>query len=307
MVDIICIVKSAGEISEISLKNQGGKTLQKKELIVIDDSETEVRLTLWGEKAMNNSYGWADSPIVAFKNVKVSDFNGRSVGCTSGTNIQINPEEGRALHEWRSKFSSQGLALPSHSISGATATATQGMDPLMSRKSVASIKDETLGMGEKPDYFTLKASVSFIKREPDPWYTACPSADCNKKVIESMNGQWQCEKCNKSYDECRRRYMLSIVLQDTTGTNWFSAFDDTANKFLGKSADTLYSMKASGDQSGYDQAFNNGCFKTYLVKVRSKQETYQDESRVKSQILSVSNIDYVDESRQLIEAIQKYN
>ena len=163
-------------------------------------------------------------------------------------------------------------------------------------------------MGEKPDYFTLKASVCFIKRDPDPWYTACTGPDCNKKVTESMSGRWMCEKCNKEYDECRRRYMLTVVLQDTSGQAWFTAFDDMAIKFMGgKTADELHSLKANGQTAEFEAAFNAGNFKTYLVKARSKQETYQDEARVKSQVLSVSTIDYVDECRQLIEAIHKYN
>ena len=99
MVDIVGIVKSAGEMTEITLQKQGGRQLQKRELMIVDDSQCEVRLTLWGEKAMNNVFNWDDFPVVAFKNLKVSDYNGRSVGATSGTSVAMNPDpEGKYIY-----------------------------------------------------------------------------------------------------------------------------------------------------------------------------------------------------------------
>lgn len=56
-------------------------------------------------------------------------------------------------------------------------------------------------MNEKADIVTVKGSVIYIKHDNDPWYTACPTPQCNKKVIEGMNGQYSCEKCNKVFDE----------------------------------------------------------------------------------------------------------
>jgi replication factor A1 len=51
------------------------------------------------------------------------------------------------------------------------------------RNTVASIRDDGLGMSEKPDYVTLKGSVTYIRHDNDPWYAACPNAGCNKKVF----------------------------------------------------------------------------------------------------------------------------
>ena len=106
------------------------------------------------------------------------------------------------------------------------------MDALEKRKSIAAIKEESMGMNDKPDFITVKGSVSYIKHDNDCWYTACPTAGegqmyyavckpylhtyihtgCNKKVNESMNGRFTCEKCNKDYDSCNRRYILSIQM-----------------------------------------------------------------------------------------------
>ena len=42
-----------------------------------------------------------------------------------------------------------------------------------------------VGLAEKGDYASFKATLTFIKHDAnDPWYTACPTDGCNKKVTE---------------------------------------------------------------------------------------------------------------------------
>ena len=66
---------------------------------------------------------------------------------------------GRALYEWKMGYLNNGQSLPCSSISGeAKSTSIGGMDPLLQRKYVSSIKDEGLGLGEKPDYYTMKVN-----------------------------------------------------------------------------------------------------------------------------------------------------
>jgi replication factor A1 len=67
-VDLVCIVRSASDVSEITTKK--GDRMVKRELTLVDDTLSEVRMTLWGEKAENNAIPWADGPIVAFKGVR---------------------------------------------------------------------------------------------------------------------------------------------------------------------------------------------------------------------------------------------
>ena len=49
-------------------------------------------------------------------------------------------------------------------------------------KTFCETKLENLGAGEKPDYYTVKAMVAMINKER-ALYMACPSQECNKKVI----------------------------------------------------------------------------------------------------------------------------
>lgn len=304
-VDIIAIVRGASEVTEIVSQKMGGKTLTKRELTLVDESLNDIRMTLWGEKAQQD-VDWNLSPIVAFKGVRVGDYGGRSLSMSQSSAMAINPDlpEALQLHRWRQ---SNGGVIPTGVSLSAGGSGDGG--PSVSfddRRVISNIKDHRMGGGEKADYITLKGTVSYIKHDNDPWYCACPSENCNKKVTESMNGQWNCEKCNYTYAECQRRYILSLVLSDASGNNWFSLFNDTAEMLLQASAESVHQMKSQGDELGAASIFKNALFKTFVAKVRVKQELVQDEMRVKSTIVSLNEIDYIAESRSMLAAIDKY-
>lgn len=55
---------------------------------------------------------------------------------------------------------------------------------------------------EKGKFVTVKATVTHIKRSGELSYPACPTVNCNKKVVWNENTEkWVCVKCNKSYTE----------------------------------------------------------------------------------------------------------
>jgi len=59
-------------------------------------------------------------------------------------------------------------------------------DSIENRVTLMSIREQSLGQGEKADYVTVKAVINFIKHDNDVWYTACTQPGCNKKVIEGL-------------------------------------------------------------------------------------------------------------------------
>ena len=57
---------------------------------------------------------------------------------------------------------------------------------------------------------------------------ACPSAECNKKVIEEGDGAYRCEKCNKTYPDFKYRLMLLVSVK------WHLIAEDcSALRFVG--------------------------------------------------------------------------
>jgi replication factor A1 len=72
-----------------------------------------------------------------------------------------------------------------------------GFKPAESR-TLAQVKDEQLGMTEKPDYFNTRATVIYVKQD-NLSYPACPTDRCNKKMTLEGEEQWRCEKCDTTY------------------------------------------------------------------------------------------------------------
>jgi replication factor A1 len=61
-----------------------------------------------------------------------------------------------------------------------------------------------MGFGEKPDYVDVKATITYVRNDPEPWYKSCTSPDCKRKVTEQL-GNYYCEKCQRSMAECAYR------------------------------------------------------------------------------------------------------
>jgi len=302
-VDLVAVVRDSSEVVEINSKT-GNKALQKRDVTLIDDTLTEVRLTLWGEKAVQLKD--LTGRVIALKGVKVGDYGGRNLGMLNSSSLVINPNlpEALALFNWQSQYVNTGYpAIETLSTSG---TGAGSADLIEKRKWVSAIRDESMGMGEKPDYITIKASVNYIKHDTDGFYIACPTPGCNKKVTDLMNGGYRCEKCNKEFDSCLRRYILSIQMADFTGNSWFSVFNDAGEKMLGCTAQHLYELKSGGNDEAYEKVFADALFKTHVVKVRVKQETVNDEMRVKSTVMTMNDVDILSECKQMLNAIEKY-
>lgn len=265
IVDVIGALKQDNGTSEIISQKQGGKTLLKREITIFDESESEVRVTLWGEKA--NTFQAAINQIIAFKAVKIGDYQGRNLSMMSSSSMVVSPAipEGEHLYNW---VLGGGTALKSLSHSGSTG-GRDAPDPLEKRKTISAISNEGLGMGEKPDYAWYKGNVTFIKHDSDngPWYTACPNDGCNKKVIEGTDGTWHCEKCNMPVERCIRRYIISLIISDYTGHAWFSGFNDVGEIIMGCQADELHELKQDGQLQLFEDAFSKVMFKTFLFKV----------------------------------------
>lgn len=303
-VDILGIVKHASECVELQSKKKPGTVLLKRDITIMDDSGTDVRVTLWDQKAQADHH-WHENPIVAFKGLQVGDYDGRTLSAGSSSSFQLNPNipEAHALNKWRF---AQGSNLVSSSVSNAGGGKVAN-DSILTRMKVGTISSSGLGHTDKGDYFSIKGTINHIKHDNDPWYTACTTEGCNKKVTENnFSGAWRCEKCNKEIPNCNRRYILSLTMSDSTGQSWFSCFNDQAEVILGKSAEELYGYKMSNDEASYEGVFANALFKTFICRVRCKNEMVNDEPRLKSTLLNVSEVNYVSESKQLLDAIHKY-
>lgn len=104
----------------------------------------------------------------------------------------------------------------------------------------------------------------------NPYYTACPSGKCNKKVTDDGNGNWRCEACQQSFDHCQRRYTLSLKAADTSGSCWINAFNDQAAQIFGMSADELHARRECNDGS-FEKTVQQALWKPFVMKLKARE------------------------------------
>ncbi|RHY09501.1 hypothetical protein DYB25_000215 [Aphanomyces astaci] len=284
------------------LTSKAGKQLQKRDFTMVDDTLAEIKVTVWSERATDPACdGWANQ-VLAIKGCRISDYSGRTLGTFSSTSFVTNPAlpEAARLLSW---YSAGGASTSTKSLSSGGSGVGGGMGPFDQRSSIADIKDKRLGYGQKPDYITVKGTVSFIKHDTGVWYQAC--VKCQKKVVPDAAQNFNCEKCQTVYASCENRYILSMVIQDASGSSWTSCFNDQGKIVMqGKSADELAELKDT-NMGLFEGSFKQAQFRPYLFRMRCKAEPLNDEVRVKAQIVNLEALNYVTESTELLDAIAK--
>lgn len=108
-------------------------------------------------------------------------------------------------------------------------------------RTLAEVKESQVGMGDTPENFSCRATIVHIKAD-NLSYPACPSDQCNKKVVETGEG-WKCEKCDRSYSSPEYRYIMSMSVSDYSGQAWLQGFNDVGVSVFGMPANELNEMK----------------------------------------------------------------
>ncbi|KAG2229080.1 putative replication factor-A protein 1 [Thamnidium elegans] len=294
-VDIIGVLQGDQGISEIIAK-ASGKPMKKRELTFVDDSSMSIRLTLWDDAA--DAFDAPSGAVVAFKGARVGDFNGRTLSLGASGSLKVNPDtpESQRLQKW---YAEKGESSSFETYS--SEMGSMGGESVVAPKlTLQQVKEDNLGMHGKPDYFSFRGTVAFIKTE-NPAYPGCPT--CKKKVLMEENG-WRCEKCQKTYPTPDYKYILTCSVQDSTSQIFLNGFDDIGLILLNMDANRLIALKDS-DLAASNLVFNKALYKTYNFKVRAKEEVYNDTSRIKFQALEAKPIDFIKESKEMVESIEK--
>jgi len=297
-VDVLAVIQQLDEPVTFTAKTSG-KEMTKRVAQLTDDSGRAIEATI---------FGTCDKPlqanaIVAIKGAKVGSWNTKSLTIWGDATISVHPDlpEAHSLMGW---WTSAGMHAPPPSMSVAGGNSGGGRPA--ARIVFSDIEDNAMGLGQEPDYFTVRCMVTHIKTDQRSlWYVACPQ--CKKKVVDAddENNQLQgnCEKCGQTVTGVRR-WIFSANCNDATGNKYVSFFDDTALPLLGgKTADELAPLKHA-QSTEFDQHFIASSFKQYNLKCRIKSETYNSEARVKVSCNAITPVDFVVEGHSLLEEIR---
>ncbi|GAA5900278.1 replication factor A subunit protein RFA1 [Sporobolomyces salmoneus] len=296
-VDVLGVVQDHGQLSEITAKATQ-KQIKKRELTIADRSNFSCRVTLWGKSAEN----WNEEgpTVVALKGVKVGDFGGRTLSVGGASTVSIDPDipEAHLLRGWWDT-QGQSQSFQSHSTGGAAAGGSSSFRQ-DTFKTLSDVVGENLGMNEKPDFFSSRATITYIKSDPMS-YPACPADKCNKKVSHEGENSWRCEKCDQSYEAPQYRYILSLAVNDFTSQIWLSGFNEIGEQLFERSANEMQAMKED-DEPQFLAVVQNSLGKMFNFNVKAKADSYGDTTRVRYQAQRMAQIDFVAAGKEMYEA-----
>ncbi|KAG1761684.1 hypothetical protein EDD22DRAFT_980084 [Suillus occidentalis] len=282
--DVIGVVKEVGPLSEITSKATN-RTIPKRDLTIVDMSQYSVRLTLWGKQA--EQFSADDLPVIAFKGVKVGDFGGRTLSMVSSSIMTVSPdiEEAHLLRGWYDGIGTE-KNFQSHT-SGSSGASFGGFNRSEMRH-LSDVKESQLGMSDKAD-----ESIS---------YPACPTQGCNKKVVDLGSG-WKCEKCDKTFERPEHRYIMSMAVADWSGQAWLQGFNEAGLAVFGKTADEVHEIKER-NEAEYNALMAQASGVTFNFSCRARQDTYNDQTRVRYGISRITSLDYREEAKHLVELLK---
>jgi replication factor A1 len=288
-----------------NINTKSGNPLSKRSIELIDQSNRSIELTLWGERAENFQEP-LDHPVLACKNVKVGDYGGKNLSALSSSQIELNPDLPQAhdLRAWYDSLDPNSISSMIHSLSNTQIGGGAGAGTARNypEKNLVDIRDQSLGKMQT-DYFTIRGTIMSLKSDRTLAYMACASPECSKKVTE-MNGGYHCDKCNKTYNTYKMRYIFQMSISDHTNNQWVNVFNDTGEIVLGVTANELISWKNTGDHR-FEQCLDEARYKTFVCKASAQEESYQDERRVKVRLMTAHPIDFVEDSRRLLGKIRE--
>ncbi|KAH9173515.1 replication factor-a protein [Lactarius sanguifluus] len=302
-----------GDLSEVMTKynktvrlhgSKSGRVLmwnsqvQKRELKIVDDSKYDVRLTLWGKQA--EKYCTPVDTVVAFKGVKVGDFQGRTLSLLSSGSVAVSPDipEAHALKGWYLDGGAQ-TTFTSHSQAGIS-SGSGGTINRNEMRTIFDVKEAQLGMSDKADFFSTRATIMHIKTN-NLVYPACQTSQCYKKMTESHD-EWRCEKCGSCYEKPEYRYIVSMAVGDHTGQMWLSGFNDVGNILFGMPGNEFQDILAQ-DEAKVNHIVHNATCNSYNFVCRAFQQSFNDQTRVRYNIQRMQPLDYLSEMRNLVELL----
>ncbi|GAA6061586.1 hypothetical protein JCM10212_004336 [Sporobolomyces blumeae] len=293
--DVIGVVQDHGQLSEITAKATQ-KQIKKRELTIVDRSSYQCRVTLWGKQA--ESWNEDGASVVAFKGVKVGDFGGRTLSVGGSATVAVDPDIDEA-HTLRGWYDTQGVTQTFQTFSNGGGPVGGTSFRPDQFKTLKDVVDENLGMSDKPDFFSSRATITYVKSD-NMSYPACPADRCNKKVSMEAENSWRCEKCEQSYEAPQYRYILSLAVNDFTSQIWLSGFNEIGQEILGVSANEMQALKEE-DEAQFNQIVQAVIGRQYNFNVKAKADSYGDTTRVRYQAQRLAKVDFAAAGKELFE------
>lgn len=295
-VDILAILKNVGEVVKFTSQKNGVEFV-KRNLLLVDDSNTMVTLTLWGAQA--EAFSETEGTPLALKTVTVKDFNGgKSLSTISSTIVQANPaipDVDRIIAWYNETEKAKTAKMISNTISF-----TSDNLPWLN---FYQVQEQNIGLKENDNIFLTKAVIGSINHQ-NCLYKACPSDNCNKKLLDPINGMYKCTKCNADFPNFTYRMIIQASLLDYTQELRVTIFNNEAEQILNKTAQEVGNIQENLSSSAFADIFDECKLKYYNFKISMKQEHFNNISKVRAIVQSVSPVNFLHYNAHLLKEIK---
>lgn len=308
IVDIIGVVESAADVSTITRKD--GSEAVKRSVSLRDPSGRSIEVTLWGEfasapgDAISAEIASSRHPVVAIKGGRVGEFNGKNISTVSSSSVLLNPPEAPETPQLQQWYASGGAAQEVKPLSGGG----DGGRKADRRICISQIRGEGLGLGDQAAWVQAVCYMTYARNENFS-YPACTltynGKQCNKKLADTTGDgtSWFCERCSANCTP-EWRYILSCQLGDHSDASWVTAFNETAPDMLGTPAGQLNQWMNEGNPK-FSAVFRDAQFKQFIVKLRLSEDKYQEEKRLRINVVRVDPMSFKSETALTLDAINR--
>lgn len=305
VVDLCGVVQSAQDVARIQSK--AGNELIKRDVVIADDTGYTLNVTIWGEEHKLKNSDFEGNPVLAFKAIRINDFNERSGSTLQSSVIQINPEKVPEVTRIQSWWAQGGSTQQLTALSQQRGPGMGGPRADAKMLSLSEVRSQTEFVGEKPEYFQTVARLQTVQlrkqgEKKDIYYVACAEPkpnglSCNRKVME--NGT--CPVCDKQGKTSVRLYPRCMYADGSDGV-WMTTFDQGAQVVLGHTGEEVRDADKGGDklEALFQMKYNSAPFKLIL---RAKQEEYQGERKSRVECVDAKPVSFAEHGRNMLKEV----
>jgi replication factor A1 len=286
------------EVGELLLKNTKNGEQAMKKIILADTSNSKIEFTLWRVFAYREV---KSGQVLALKNVKVGEFNGRNISTFEESGVLADP--GLMLEASNLRYYIESNKNEIENFKNVSLPAPKESSDSLALPHVHLIKDvlemiDDVINDDKLPISRIKATVTQMMHNDKNFYGGCEDLRCKKKLTKETYN-WSCMSCNKSYDKPTYYYTLSIRVKDCSSEHWIDIFGNVAEKLIKITAEEYKDLLQGRDPSKLKEITQAVEFKTFFFYVKPKLHFYNSVPKKKLYAYKIEVVDPISDSKRL--------
>ena len=296
-VDIIGICIDQDEVQNI--KNNDFKRVK-----LVDNTESKIDIALWGEFT---KFNFKVSQVIAFKYLKLIDFNKKYLSLTSGydTKIIVDPqlkENEELMKFYNENQNADYKYLPTDLNIEINDNSNKGFEnfvlPVITKFSmiceIKELLESAAEFNKSLPIYKLKCYIKGFKNSIKNIYNGC--VGCRKKLVENEL-TYKCIACDRIYQSANYFYRFTAKIQDFTGEYYINIIGESGDVILNISPDSYLDLILKNDQAALKNILFNIEREEFIIIVKPKLLKNSEGAILKN--LNAYSIERLDKNQEI--------